>query len=563
MLALLALTCLAGCASTPAPRSALRELPAPEASPQADFPHQALQQQWQDLQLNQLQQAPLVAYTQAEVDLTLERHPRDAPALRRLWRARLDAPVFSFQGRITDAGQRALATLSEAWTHGAPLASLHTPTQELEALRQIDLEVARLLRQPLSQRDLRRVAAASPGSQARLQPRLLTQASLEQLAALEDLGQRRRAALALLDAALVVKLWRLARITGADQAPPEIQHQLQVAPEAALELLLPDAPDYHRLRQALRRYARLWKQGALPTLPEETPLLLSTGTRHPSVELLRQRLEAEGFPVEPSQDPQLFDIALARPLRAFQRTRGISASGLVDADTRAALRVPPRHLVERLMLGLRRWQRSPTRWQDRYVRVNAARFEVQLVYQGQLEARYPVVVGKAWTQTPRFSGVIDHLQVHPWWWGLRSKPQRVPPGPRNPLGELVLRVNPRHRLIYLHGTNEPQLFSREQRSFSHGCVRLEHPRRLAGQILDLDPGAEDSRTLETLLKLGHTRQVWLSQPLPVHFEYNTTFVHPQTGHTHFMPDIYQDDARSLQRDPLEHTWVETLAERAL
>ena len=55
----------------------------------------------------------------------------------------------------------------------------------------------------------------------------------------------------------------------------------------------------------------------------------------------------------------------------------------------------------------------------------------------------------------------------------------MPPGPQNPLGRMMFDLD-NDEFIYLHDTNEKTLFKREQRALSHGCVRVEQARALAG-----------------------------------------------------------------------------------
>ena len=250
------------------------------------------------------------------------------------------------------------------------------------------------------------------------------------------------------------------------------------------------------------------------------------------------------------------DGLLTRQIAEFQFSRSLPITGVLDKATVTHLRVPAAKLLRRLQIGLVRWQLSAARHQRTYVRVAIARLEVQLVRDGQVEVRLPAVVGRPSKQTPRFDGRITHIEVHPWWWGVGNTRRAVPPGPRNPLGQLALKTEPRHHLIYLHGTNAPRLFSKPYRMFSRGCIRLQDPVPLARILLDRDPGTETGADLDRLLARDRkTAKIYFRRPTHVFFEYNTTFVSPVSGHVHFVRDRYRDDRRfpyrvKLPEDPL-------------
>jgi murein L,D-transpeptidase YcbB/YkuD len=119
---------------------------------------------------------------------------------------------------------------------------------------------------------------------------------------------------------------------------------------------------------------------------------------------------------------------------------------------------------------------------------------------------------------------------------------RQEPGPQNPLGQIKLMFPNEHN-VYLHDTPSRQLFDREQRTFSHGCIRVQDPIRLAELVLD-DP----RWTREALLAgiaAGGTRTIPLAQPLPVVIQYWTasTDLH---GELHFYRDVYARDRPLLR-----------------
>jgi murein L,D-transpeptidase YcbB/YkuD len=487
----------------------------------------------------------------------------DATMLAAVYEGRLGAPVFFADGRLTHAGARALKIYANAWTHGQPRPAKWPELPET-AVWETLFEPRFTDHAPLDEGDLRRLDAAStlvPFPVERLSP-----AALGQLGALETAAGAKRRELAKLDAQLVAAMWQLARATRHEDKRPKARRgpwqpdtAVWTSPESALDTVVPHHPDYQRLRAAYVHYVALRDAGGFPELPSRLPKI-KLGTTHKSVPSLRARLAAEGFVAESGdRPPDTVDDQLAAQIARFQATRHLDRTGVVDKKTLEALRVPAQTLVDRLQFGLHRWQLSSGRDVDYYLRVNIPQFQVQVVRDNDVTHRFDVVVGKGRTQTPRFQGVVDHIVVHPWWFGVRGSPKHVPPGPKNPLGILVLRIQPRHLLIYLHGTNQPHLFTEKVRAFSHGCVRLHDPTVLGGIVLDADPGPHKSTDLPAILENGRkTTKLYLAEPVPVFFEYNTTYV-ADDGQLFFARDMYGDDRylRRLVEPPVrpDATWA--------
>jgi murein L,D-transpeptidase YcbB/YkuD len=115
------------------------------------------------------------------------------------------------------------------------------------------------------------------------------------------------------------------------------------------------------------------------------------------------------------------------------------------------------------------------------------------------------------------------------------------PGPWNALGQIKF-VIPNVHDVYLHGTPAPELFEKARRDFSHGCVRLEDPLRLAEWVLSAEQGWTRQRMLEVIAQ-GTTRGVTVSRPPRVVLFYMTAAFIPDRGEIRFVDDIYGHDAR--------------------
>ena len=115
---------------------------------------------------------------------------------------------------------------------------------------------------------------------------------------------------------------------------------------------------------------------------------------------------------------------------------------------------------------------------------------------------------------------------------------RQKPGPQNSLG-LAKFIFPNADNIYMHGTPAQQLFSRTRRDFSHGCIRLEDPARLAEWVLRDNPGWTRER-IDKAMQGDRPTQVNLRERLRVVIFYDTVHVNSE-GVVHFVSDIYGHD----------------------
>ncbi|MEM9855547.1 MAG: L,D-transpeptidase family protein, partial [Pseudomonadota bacterium] len=125
---------------------------------------------------------------------------------------------------------------------------------------------------------------------------------------------------------------------------------------------------------------------------------------------------------------------------------------------------------------------------------------------------------------------------------------RQPPSRRNALG-LVKFMFPNKYNIYLHDTPAKNLFSRDVRAFSHGCIRLNDPFDFAYALLAKQT-SDPVGFFQSKLRTGAETRVNLTDPVPVHLVYRTAFTTP-TGEMNFRRDVYGRDARiwnALQRE---------------
>jgi murein L,D-transpeptidase YcbB/YkuD len=336
---------------------------------------------------------------------------------------------------------------------------------------------------------------------------------------------------------------------------------------------------YERFKSALAEYRAIEADGGWPAVPAGPTL--TPGAIDERVRPLAARLAVTGdLPPAVAVDGTRYDEPLAAAVRRFQTRHGLAADGAVGPATLAALNVPVAARIDQLRVNLER-----ARWvlydpESEFLVVNIAGFELYIVRRGEVAWRTRVQVGRPYRQTPIFRAEMTYLVVNPTWtvpptiyrndilpavrrdpgylasrnidafdsrgaavdpaaadWSARNPPYRLVqrPGPDNALGRIKFMF-PNEHAVYLHDTPSRDLFERDSRAFSSGCIRVEDPFELAEQLL----GARGRERLDALAATGRTQTVFLEKPMPVMLLYWTAEVDAD-GQVTFFPDVYGRD----------------------
>lgn len=226
--------------------------------------------------------------------------------------------------------------------------------------------------------------------------------------------------------------------------------------------------------------------------------------------------------------------------------------------------------------------------QHKYVMVDAAAARLYMVEDGQIVDSMKVVVGKPGekTETPMLASTIYYATVNPYWhvmdsmvrsliaknvleqglgyltshgyqvmpadendnrmldpskidWhavaagGLHVRVRQLP-GPANSMGRVKFGF-PNDYDIYLHDTPVKGVFGQDDRTISHGCIRLEDAARLERWLLDR---AVDTQAMPA------EQEVSLPTPVPIFITYLTADA--RNGQLTFVDDIYGRDAEAMQ-----------------
>jgi len=120
---------------------------------------------------------------------------------------------------------------------------------------------------------------------------------------------------------------------------------------------------------------------------------------------------------------------------------------------------------------------------------------------------------------------------------------RQEPGPWNALGQVKF-IFPNKHSVYLHDTPSKSLFSKANRTFSHGCIRTQNPLDLAAFLLQ---GTEWNRAkIDELIASKETKRVFLDPKLDVFLLYWTTGL-IDTEQIFYLPDVYNRDQAILEK----------------
>lgn len=373
-----------------------------------------------------------------------------------------------------------------------------------------------------------------------------------------------------------------------DRSPPVLEpqavlDQIAAAPDASLWLRgqHPQHPQFERLRQKYLSLVRSRAVADVAKVPKGPTL--EPGARHADIALVRARL---GLAATAEND--VYDESLERKVIAFQTERELKVrNGRIDAPTRQALNSIEFGSARRILSNMEQWRWMPDQLGSYHVWVNIPDFMIRVVDNGKVILAERIVVGKPDTQTPIFSDAMEQIIFHPFWGvpdsikrnelqpnlaagggilarqGLKVQyrgrdidPGSVdwqsadmrnfhiyqPPGPTNVLGVVKFRFPNKHD-VYFHDTSQKHLFSSSVRTFSHGCMRVQNPIRMAELLLAHDRNMSKER-VNSLAAPGAPKdnQINLNKRFPVHITYFTATVEDD-GKVAYRSDIYGHEER--------------------
>lgn len=283
-----------------------------------------------------------------------------------------------------------------------------------------------------------------------------------------------------------------------------------------------------------------------------------------------------------------FDEKTSNALKVFQKRHGITSHGYIDNKTLQKLNIHPFAIAEKIALNMKRWRYLPGNMGDRYILVNMANFSLDLIDDNESILQMKVVIGKTDRRTPVLVASINTIVLSPTWnvphriavndivprakkdpnflkergytvlEGWQTPPVRVNidsidwdgfqrklntyrlvqhPSHKNALGDVKFII-PNDRAIYLHDTNHKNLFQKDIRALSSGCIRVERPIELAKAILNSETWSTDR--LKSFTDKSITKVVNLKTNIPVYLMYWTSWI-DSDGNLNFRDDVYDRD----------------------
>ena len=356
------------------------------------------------------------------------------------------------------------------------------------------------------------------------------------------------------------------------------------SPSGFFKALAPKTTEYNALMKEKLRMERLLAKGGWgQTVPAKT---LKPGQSGDAVAIMRNRLIAMGFLKR--TNTQTYDANIQAAVQQFQLAHGLAADGVAGPGTMAEINRDVQYRLQSIIVAMERERWVNQERGKRHVLVNIPDFTAKVVDNGKVTFQTRSVVGANQDDrpTPEFSDVMEFMVINPSWYVPRSIvtkeylpalkrnrnavkhieitdsrgrkvnrgavnfsqytektfpfAMRQPPSKGNALG-LVKFMFPNVHNIYLHDTPAKNLFGREVRAYSHGCVRLADPFDFAYTLLAKQQ-SNPEQYFQSVLATGRETRVDLKSPVPVHIIYRTAFTTPK-GHTQYRRDIYGRDAK--------------------
>ncbi|HEV8506352.1 MAG TPA: L,D-transpeptidase family protein [Chitinophagaceae bacterium] len=327
-------------------------------------------------------------------------------------------------------------------------------------------------------------------------------------------------------------------------------------------------PAYSALKDQLDKYIDIAKEGGWPQI-SITKKRLKKGVATPGIAVIKKRLQITGD-LSGDDSSSIFNDTLVNAIKNFQERHGYSPTGKITDSLVKEMNVPVVKRIEQIIMNMERMRWMATRENGNLIVVNIPEFVLH-VYEGKKKAfDMDVVVGKEGHNTMMFNGDLNQVVFCPNWnvpqsivkkeilpelekdknylqkqnMEITGEEDGVPvirqlPGEKNALGKVKF-LFPNSFNIYFHDTPAKSLFEKDKRAYSHGCIRLREPEKMANYVLRDQPEWTPER-IDQAMNAGKEKFVKVKDPIPVLITYYTTWV-DDNGQLNFREDIYGHDS---------------------
>jgi murein L,D-transpeptidase YcbB/YkuD len=356
-------------------------------------------------------------------------------------------------------------------------------------------------------------------------------------------------------------------------------------PEAAIKAEL-------AMSLAALKYARHARGGRMDPTELSLDIDRTPPLETPSVVLESLKTSADPAAYLRDQHPKHEQFLLLRTayLKALEDERKAVEPAAEAGEKKQAKQRKPKskstRLSTRLLYNMEMWRWMPRELGEKFIWSNIPEFRVRVVKNGRVVHQERIVAGKIANKTPIFSDEMETIVFHPFWGvpnsikvkeilpslvrggnilqrqnlrisygGREVDPYSVdwsrqdirnfhvfqPPGQGNALG-VVKFMFPNKHAVYMHDTPSKHLFKQSVRAYSHGCMRVRDPLKLAEVVLSHDKGWDRAR-IDALVRSGpKNNQILLSNKIPVHVTYFTARI-DEAGKPVLVKDIYEHEKR--------------------
>lgn len=333
-------------------------------------------------------------------------------------------------------------------------------------------------------------------------------------------------------------------------------------------------PSYKLLKDQLQKYYDIAKKGGWQPIAAAAKKIRK-GDSSLAVLSIKKRLQVTGEMLA-TDTSQVFDEQLLSAVKIFQTSRGLIPDGIVTPALVKEMNVPALKRVEQLLINMDRMRWMLNHTEGNLITVNLPEFVLHVFEGKSKKFDMNVVVGKEGHNTTIFSGNLNQIVFSPYWNlpvsivknevlpslekdpGYLAKNEmeetgesddgipviRQLPGLKNSLGKVKF-LFPNSFDIYFHDTPAKGLFTQAKRAYSHGCIRLSDPVKMANYLLRNQPEWAPEK-IDEAMNSGEEQFVKVKNPVPVLITYYTAWV-DEKGVLNFRDDIYNHDAKLVHK----------------
>lgn len=333
---------------------------------------------------------------------------------------------------------------------------------------------------------------------------------------------------------------------------------------------------YQLLQKAVENYENLQDGGSWEILSFTDNNAVKVNQESAIIPAVKQRLELLGDLRKPpalfgrrKSGSETYTPNMEAAIKRFQQRHGLEDDGIIGPSVIKALNIPPDIRIKQLQINMDRLLGDTIQYSGKRIVANIPEYKLYVYENNREVLSMDIVVGKTTNQTVVFSDEMEHVVFSPYWnvppnivkneilpavkknsRYLRNENMEITgtedglpvvrqnPGPKNALGKVKFMF-PNKYNIYFHDTPAKALFERNNRAFSHGCIRLSRPFELARLLLK-DQNEWTDEAIQRAMNAGSEKWVRLTQPVPVSISYFTAWV-ASDGTVHFRDDIYGHD----------------------